>query len=219
MPNPKPQLSLSPIQWQLLTQLPNRRQMLKLNQRLIPGMVMDMDTVDMVDMDMEDMAMDMVVADMGVMVTTMVRDQLMQSPRLEPIHGTVMVAMEAMVAMEVMEAMEVMDTEVMVVDTEVMVIIMERGQLMPNLKQKPIHGTVMVDMEGMDMVVMDMVAMEVMEDMGVMVIILARGLPMPNLKHGVHMVAMEATVAMEAMDTMDKGECYDHHYINHHCPT
>merc|ERR1712020_815047 len=86
------------------------------------------------------------------------------------------------------------------------------------------------------MVVMDMVAMEVMEDMGVMVIILARGLPMPNLKHGVHMeamvdmediavdmvdavvMAMEAMVAMEAMDTMDKGECYDHQYINHHCP-
>merc|ERR1712038_1855476 len=188
MPNPKPQLSLSPIQWQLLTQLPNRRQMLKLNQRLIPGMVMDMDTVDMVDMDMEDMAMDMVVADMGVMVTTMVRDQLMQSPRLEPIHGTVMVAMGAMVAMEVMEAMEVMDTEVMVVDTEVMVIIMERGQLMPNLKQKLIHGTVMVDMEAM----VDMVDTVVM--------------------------AMVAMVAMEVMDTMDRGECYDHQYIYHHCP-
>merc|ERR1719266_522820 len=41
-------------------------------------------------MDMEDMATDMVVADMGVMVATMVRDQLMQSPRLKPIHGTVM---------------------------------------------------------------------------------------------------------------------------------
>merc|ERR1719412_2577556 len=139
-------------------------------------------------MDMEDMAMDMVAADMGVMVATMVRDQLMQSPGLKPIHGTVMVAMEAMVAMEVMEAMEAMETEVMVVDTEVMVIIMERGQLMPNQKQKPIHGTVMVDMEDMDMVVMAMVAMEVMEDMvtdmEVMVIILARGPPMPNLKHG-----------------------------------
>merc|ERR1712045_872049 len=100
--------------------------------------------------------------------------------------------MEVMVAME---ALEVMDTEV--TDTEV--IIMERGQLMQNLKQKLIHGTVMVDMEAMDMVVMDMVAMEVMEDMGVMVIILARGPPMPSLKHGVH---MEAMVDMEDMVDM-----------------
>merc|ERR1711997_108093 len=143
--------------------------------------------------------------------------------------------MEVMVAME---AMEVMDTEV--TDTEV--IIMERGQLMQNLKQKLIHGTVMVDMEAMDMAVMDMVALEVMEDMvtdmGVMVVILARGPPMPNLKHGMDMEAMVdmgAMVDMEdivvdmvdtvvmamdmvGMDTMDKGECNDHHYINHHCP-
>merc|ERR1711997_1212930 len=71
------------------------------------------------------------------MVAIMVRDQLMQSPRLKPTHGTVMVDMEAMdmVVMD-MVAMEVME------DMGVMVIILARGPLMPNLK----HG---VHMEAM----------------------------------------------------------------------
>merc|ERR1712038_2135758 len=66
----------------------------------------------------------------------------------KPIHGTVMVDMEAvdMVVMD-MVAMEVMED--MVTDMGVMVVILARGPLMPNLK----HG---MDMEAME----DMVDME-----------------------------------------------------------
>merc|ERR1712038_352313 len=85
------------------------------------------------------------------------RGQLMQNLKQKPIHGTVMVAMEAvdMVVMD-MVAMEVMED--MVTDMGVMVVILARGPLMPNLK----HGMDMEAMVDMEDIVVDMVDTVVM---------------------------------------------------------